>query len=195
MKRSGDKTHFCRNPNTTWRYVPLWLLAIYPNANLRSAVKWFNMARNYWPSSTTHSSRTCQSLYRGPCSNAFSRSTKNAKSFFAIFPSLLKHLLQSKDLVCDAATRTKSHWLSSSLRSPISRHFISKHLAYTLPGNSGFTCDLLKTATQNGTFIRKMVILTVGFPSVSRSIPISILIWFKSTEEWISPLDGRLIIS
>ena len=66
----------------------------------------------YWPSterpSMTYSSSTLQSLSRGTRSYAFSRSIKACEDILYIIPKFLIDLPQSENLICGAATWTKT---------------------------------------------------------------------------------------
>jgi len=48
-------------------------------------------------------------------------------------PEISRKLLQSKNLVCNATSRTKPHWVSSNFLSINSWHNFSRHLASTFP--------------------------------------------------------------
>ena len=84
----------------------LWLLAIYPNTNLRSAVEWLNVALQL-----TINAIFLQNLPKFIPKNSvicFFKIDKACKEIFAILPMFLEDLLQSEDLVRGAATRTNT---------------------------------------------------------------------------------------
>ena len=84
----------------------LWLLAIYPIANLRLAVEWLNGTQQLIINAIL-----LQNLPKFIPRNSvicFFKIDKQCKEIFAILPRFLKDLLQSEDLVHGAATRTKT---------------------------------------------------------------------------------------
>ena len=153
----------------------LWLLAIYPNTNLRSAVEWLNGAQQLTintilqqnlPKFILRNSVTCffqdqLSMQRDLChtpkisrrfasewrfgpwccdpdenrirvtaprtkSSLWSKSLRNLGSIAKIYLHAL--------LILKLLPGWKPHWPSYSFDSTISRHFLSRHLAYTFPG-------------------------------------------------------------
>ena len=84
----------------------LWLLVIYPKANLRSAVEWLNGAQQL-----TINAILLQNLLKFVPRNSvicFFKIDKACKEIFAILPRFLEDLLQRENLVRGAATRTKT---------------------------------------------------------------------------------------
>ena len=109
-----DPVHV-NNEKERWQNAPLpesnahiewlWLLAIYPNTNLRSAVEWLNGAQQW-----TINAILLQNLPKFIPRNSvicFFKIDKACKEIFAILPRFLEDLLQSEDLVRGAAIRTK----------------------------------------------------------------------------------------
>ena len=67
----------------------------------------------------------------------FFKIDKACKEIFAMLPRFLEDLLQSEELKIwsvELRTGRKPHWPSFSFDSTISRHFLSRHLAYIFPG-------------------------------------------------------------
>ena len=91
------------------------------------------MAGNNWPS-TSCSCKAFQSLSRGIRLYAFSRSTKHAKRSLPYSQNYSKICFRIKIWSVVLRPGQKPHWPSSSFDSTISRHFLSRHLAYTFPG-------------------------------------------------------------
>jgi len=130
MKRRGDKTYPCLRPPTPtcngFDCLPMTRTQT-SGWQLKHV-----MAINSWPS-MPYSYKTLQSLSRRTRSYAFSRSIKHAK----------RSLPYSQDLskVCFRVTigsvvlrpGREPHCSSSNLDSTISRHFLSRHLAYSFP--------------------------------------------------------------
>ena len=107
---------YVNNEKERWQNAPLqesnahierlWLLAIYPNTNLRSAIEWLNGVQQ----STINVilPQNLPKFIRRNSVTCFFKIDKACKEIFAILPRFLKDLLQSKDLIRGAATRTKT---------------------------------------------------------------------------------------
>jgi len=65
---------------------------------------------------------------------------KTRVDIYGIFPRFLENLLESENMLCRATARKKAQWVLSSLASVISRHLLSRHLAFTFFQKSWGKC-------------------------------------------------------
>ena len=120
---------FKRRPGTAL------IACIYPNTNLLSAVEWPNGASQLRPS-MPYSCKNFPKFIprsRGTWSYAFARSTKHAKRSFPYSQDFSKICFRVKVWSVILRPGQKPHWQSCSFDFTISRHFLSRHLACTLP--------------------------------------------------------------
>ena len=123
----------------SWQNTPLlkintymkWLWLFIIHTTQTSGWQWSDLMANTRCLSMPYSCSILHSLSRGTRSYAFSRSTKHAKTSFACTHDFSKTFLIVKIWSVVLRPKRKPHWPSSSFDSTISRHFLSRHLAYT----------------------------------------------------------------
>jgi len=125
MKRRRDKTHSCLKPTPKWNGFDC--IPMTEHGLLVSSRK------TKWQEKFDHQCHTPTKLSKVYLEEP-DEVKKAYKEVFVIFPRFLKDLLRSEDLVRDARPGRKPHCPPSNFDSTISRHFLSRHLAYTFPG-------------------------------------------------------------
>jgi len=128
MKRSEDSTHPCRMPTVNGCDLTP------PTRTQTSEQEYSDLTHSNRRPSTPYSRNTSNSFSRGTRSYAFSRLTKHVQTSLAYSQDFSKICWRVKIWSVVLRPGREPHWVSSSFDSIISRHLVSRHLAYTFLG-------------------------------------------------------------